>query len=75
MTLKIALWSDLKLIDAAANGRTANAIRVMQLEGEMRENPELRADIFIQRWQALDRQRRLLCATMRLRARARSLIG
>lgn len=32
----------------------------MQLEAEMRENPELRADVFVQRWQALDRQRRLL---------------
>jgi hypothetical protein len=58
--LESALWSDLKLIGEAANGRTANAIRGMQLEGEMRENPDLRADIFVQRWQALDRQRRLL---------------
>lgn len=32
----------------------------MQLETEMRSDPQLRADVFIQRWQALDRQRRLL---------------
>jgi len=48
------------MIDEAAKGRTANAIRIMQLEGEMRGNPELRADVFVKRWQALDHQRRLL---------------
>src|SRR5258706_11567470 len=32
----------------------------MQLETEMRGDPNLRADVFVQRWQALDRQRRLL---------------
>jgi hypothetical protein len=32
----------------------------MQLEAEMRDNPALRADVFVQRWQALERQRRLL---------------
>ena len=58
--LESAFSSDLRLIDEAAKGRTANAIRIMQLEAEMRESPELRADVFVQRWQALDRQRRLL---------------
>jgi hypothetical protein len=48
------------MIDEAAKGRTANASRTMQLEEEMRGNPELRADVFVQRWQALDRRRRLL---------------
>jgi hypothetical protein len=32
----------------------------MQLEREMRLNPEVRADVFVQRWQSLDRQRRFL---------------
>ncbi|MEO5868029.1 MAG: TraA [Sphingomonas sp.] len=32
----------------------------MQLEADMRENPVLRADVFVQRWQGLERQRRLL---------------
>jgi hypothetical protein len=58
--LESAFASDLRMIDEAAKGRTVNAIRIMQLEGEMRGNPELRADIFVQRWQALDHQRRLL---------------
>src|ERR1700712_2091837 len=30
----------------------------MQLETEMRDNPALRADVFVQRWQALEQQRR-----------------
>jgi Ti-type conjugative transfer relaxase TraA len=58
--LESAFSSDLQMIDEAAKGRTANAIRIMQLEGEMRGNPELRADVFVKRWQALDHQRRLL---------------
>lgn len=49
---------DLGLINEAAKGRTANAIRGMQLESDMRGNPALRADVFVQRWQTLDRQRR-----------------
>lgn len=35
-------------------------IRAMHLETEMRGDPNLRADVFVQRWQALDRQCRLL---------------
>lgn len=41
----------------AANGRTANAVRQMQLEAELRANPELRADRFVQTWQQLRAQR------------------
>lgn len=41
----------------AANGRTANAIRQMQLESELRTNPELRADRFVQAWQQLRARR------------------
>ena len=45
------------LVSEAANGRTANAIRALQLESEVRANPELRADRFVQAWQRLDAQR------------------
>ena len=45
------------LISEAANGRTANAIRQMQLEAEVRTNPELRADRFVQAWQQLQARR------------------
>jgi len=58
--LENAFAADLGLIDQAAKGRTQAAIRAMQLEAEMRTDPNLRADTFVQRWQALDRQRRLL---------------
>lgn len=58
--LESAFVADRALIKEAANGRTQAAVRAMQLEGEMRANPELRADTFVQRWQALDRQRRSL---------------
>jgi hypothetical protein len=33
------------------------AIRAMQIEGEIRANPELRADPFVARWQSLARER------------------
>ena len=45
------------LVSEAANGRTANAIRQMQLETELRSNPELRANRFVQTWQQLRAQR------------------
>jgi Ti-type conjugative transfer relaxase TraA len=35
------------LVSEAANGRTVNTIRQMQLETELRTNPELRADRFV----------------------------
>lgn len=46
-----------ELVGQAASGRTANAIRAMQLEGEIRTNPALRADRFVENWQRLHRQR------------------
>ncbi|MBV9841338.1 MAG: Ti-type conjugative transfer relaxase TraA [Sphingomonadaceae bacterium] len=58
--LEMALSNDNNLIAEAAKGRTSATLRAMQLEAEMRDNPQLRADTFIQRWQALERQRRLL---------------
>lgn len=45
------------MVGEAANGRTANAIRQMQLESELRTNPELRADRFVQAWQHLRARR------------------
>lgn len=58
--LERALAHDNRLIEESARGRTTSTIRAMQLEAEMRENPTLRADVFVQRWQALERQRRSL---------------
>jgi Ti-type conjugative transfer relaxase TraA len=45
------------LMSEAAIGRTASAIRQMQLEAELRTNPELRADRFVQAWQQLRTER------------------
>ena len=45
------------LVAEAASGRTQGAIRAMRLEAEVRTNPELRADRFVERWQGLGRQR------------------
>ncbi len=46
-----------ELIAEAASGRTANAVRAMQLETEIRTNPAMRADRFVENWQRLHRQR------------------
>ena len=58
--LETAFANDLGLIREAAEGRTAATLRAMRLEAELRVDPELRADTFVQRWEALDRKRRLL---------------
>jgi Ti-type conjugative transfer relaxase TraA len=58
--LETAMAGDPRLIGEVAAGRTASVIRAMQLEAELRTDPQRRADSFVQRWQALDRQRRLL---------------
>lgn len=55
-----ALSSDVSLISEAAEGRTKRLIRAMQLGADMREDPRLRADVFVQHWQMLIRQRRAL---------------
>lgn len=60
LDLESAFAADLHLIREAADGRTQATVRAMQLETEMRSDPQLRADVFVRRWQALDRQRRLL---------------
>ncbi len=46
-----------ELVGQAASGRTASAIRAMQLEAEIRTNPAMRADRFVENWQRLHRQR------------------
>ena len=51
--LSIALSRQPELIAEAASGRTANAVRAMQLEAEIRTNPQLRADRFIENWRRL----------------------
>ncbi|MBO9708275.1 MAG: Ti-type conjugative transfer relaxase TraA [Caulobacter sp.] len=48
------------LATETASGRTRRAIRVLQLEAEVRADPRLRADRFVQRWQGLERQRSTL---------------
>lgn len=58
--LESALAVNMRLIGEAADGRPANAVRAMAFEARLRVDPQLRADTFVQRWQALDRQRRLL---------------
>jgi DNA polymerase III gamma/tau subunit len=53
-----ALARDPALTGEAAVGRTRAAIRAMQIEAEIRTNPERRADRFVAGWQNLERQRR-----------------
>jgi len=48
------------LATETASGRTQRAIRALQLEAEVRADPRLRADRFVQRWQGLERQRTAL---------------
>ena len=58
--LETALRRQPDLIGEAAGGRTQRAIRAMQLEAEVRTNPQMRADRFVERWQGLNRQREQL---------------
>lgn len=55
-----AFSRDPSRIGEAAGGQTRRSIRAMQFETELRTNPALRADRFVQRWQALDTQRQQL---------------
>jgi len=48
------------LVTETATGRTQRAIRVLQLEAEVRADPRLRADRFVERWQGLERRRSAL---------------
>jgi Ti-type conjugative transfer relaxase TraA len=55
--LDSAFERDPALVREAADGKTQRAIRAMQAEAEIRNDPRLRADRFVARWQDLDRQR------------------
>jgi hypothetical protein len=57
LDLDNAFERDSTLARDAADGRTQRAIRAMQFEAEVRHDPELRADRFVERWQKLDRER------------------
>ncbi len=57
--LASAFRQEPELVGQAASGRTANAIRAMQLEAEIRTNPQMRADRFVSDWQRLNHQREL----------------
>ena len=52
-----AYKADPPLAHEAAAGRTARAIRAMRLEAEVRADPALRADRFVDRWRKLEAQR------------------
>lgn len=58
--LERAYVRDPALAGETAAGRTQRAIRVLQLESEVRADPRLRADRFVERWQGLARQRSAL---------------
>jgi len=58
--LETALAAQPSLVAEAAAGRTAAALRAMQAETELRTNPELRADRFVQAWQQLRARREKL---------------
>ena len=50
-----AYAKDESLAHEAGSGRTGRAIRALQLETEIRTDPQRRADRFVERWQKLDR--------------------
>ncbi|WP_137803660.1 Ti-type conjugative transfer relaxase TraA [Caulobacter sp. 3R27C2-B] len=58
--LERAYVRDSALVGETVSGRTQRAIRVLQLEAEVRADPRLRADRFVERWQGLERQRSAL---------------
>ena len=58
--LERAYVRDPALAGETASGRTQRAIRVLQLEAEVRADPRLRADRFVERWQDLERRRSAL---------------
>ena len=66
--LERAYLSDRSLIGEAASGRTRRVLRAVQLEAELRIQTEARADRFVERWQALDRQRQDLYRTGQMTA-------
>jgi len=56
LDIENAYKGDQVLAHEAAGGRLRRAVQAMQLETQLRTNPDLRADRFVQRWKQLDRQ-------------------
>jgi len=68
---------DASLVQEASGGRIQRAMQAMQLEAEIRADPERRADRFVENWQKLDREYRSAYAKgdYDAIARARSSMG
>jgi hypothetical protein len=49
--------SEPELVSQAASGRSNATMRSMQLEREIQNNPQMRADRFVENWQRLSQQR------------------
>jgi hypothetical protein len=66
-----------ELVREAAGGRVNRAIRALQLETELRADPGLRADRFVERWQKLDHasQRQYQAGDMSAYKATRSAMG
>lgn len=66
-----------ELASEAATGRTARAIRALQLETELRTDPQRRADRFVERWRELGQtsQRQYQAADMSAYKVTRSAMG
>ena len=75
--LERAYTADRPMALEAAGGRTQRAIQALRLEAEIRANPALRADRFVDRWQRLDGVRRDAYARgdHRTMSRARDSMG
>ena len=81
--LASALQRQPELVSQAASGYTTATIRAMALEAEVRTNPALRADRFVETWQRFDRIRdrafrsddrpRIKAVTANMSAMAKSL--
>ncbi len=56
LDMEAAFQGDRTLLGEAAGGKLTRAVQAMQLETEIRTDPTLRADRFVERWQQLDRQ-------------------
>ncbi len=61
--LRTAIIADPSLIDEAASGKTAGAIRAMALEAEIRTDTAQRANRFVAEWQQKSRQLQVLNRT------------
>lgn len=46
-----------ELVRKTANGKFNRVIRTLQLESEIRTDPERRASLFVERWKKLDQRR------------------